>query len=94
VASGHAARHGMTLTFAAGFGLVPVYALLWIRCARVRAFGGVAAALIPDRVVRDGFVLAAILLAALLPAGAGRHHRTCHGDPGGSQSADTDGRAG
>lgn len=70
VASGHAARHGMTLTFAAGFGLVPVYALLWIRCARVRAFGGVASALIPDRVVRDGFVLAAILLAALLPTGA------------------------
>ena len=70
VASGHAARHVMTLTFVAGFGLVPVYALLWIRCARVRAFGGVASALIPDRVVRDGFVLAAILLAALLPAGA------------------------
>jgi O-antigen/teichoic acid export membrane protein len=70
VASGHAARRGMILTFAAGFGLVPVYALLWIRCARVRAFGGVASALIPDRVVRDGFVLVAILLAALLPAGA------------------------
>jgi hypothetical protein len=70
VASGHASRHGTILTFAAGFGLVPVYALLWIRCARVRAFGGVASALIPDRAVRDGFVLAAILLAALLPAGA------------------------
>jgi O-antigen/teichoic acid export membrane protein len=70
VVSGHAARHGMTLTFATGFGLVPVYALLWIRCARVRAFGGVASALIPDRVVRDGFVAAAVLLAALMPAGA------------------------
>jgi O-antigen/teichoic acid export membrane protein len=70
VASGHASRHGTILTFAADCGLVPVYALLWIRCARVRAFGGVASALIPDRAVRDGFVLAAILLAALLPAGA------------------------
>jgi O-antigen/teichoic acid export membrane protein len=69
MASGYAARHGMSWTFVAGFGLVPVYALLWIRCARVRAFGGVAAALIPDRVVRDGFVLAAVLAAALLPAG-------------------------
>src|SRR5690348_16242399 len=29
-------------TFAVGFWLVPVYALLWIRCAEVRAFGGVA----------------------------------------------------
>ena len=69
-ASGDAGRQGTILTFAAGFGLVPVYALLWIRCARARAFGGVASALIPDRVVRDGFVLAAILLAALLPTGA------------------------
>lgn len=69
MAAGYAAQRGMALTFAAGFGLVPVYALLWIRCARVRAFGGVASALIPDRVVRDGFVLVAILAAALLPAG-------------------------
>ena len=70
MASGYAPHHGMSLTFAAGFCLVPVYALLWIRCARVRAFGGVASALIPDRVVRDGFVLAVILAAAtLLPAG-------------------------
>ncbi|WP_428493618.1 lipopolysaccharide biosynthesis protein [Rhodopila sp.] len=70
VAFGHVARDGTILTFAAGFGLIPVYALLWIRCARVRAFGGVASALIPDRVIRDGFVLAAVLLAALLPTGA------------------------
>jgi O-antigen/teichoic acid export membrane protein len=56
-------------TFLAGFGLVPVYALLWIRCTRVRAFGGVASGLLPDRVVRDGLLLLATLAAWwLLPA--------------------------
>ncbi len=59
-----------TETFIIGFGLVPVYALLWIRCAEVRAFGGVASALLPDRVVRDGLLLAAAVMGSVfLPHG-------------------------
>lgn len=61
--SGHAG------TFVIGFGLVPILALLWIRCAEVRAFGGVASALLPDRVVRDGLLLVAILLGSMLTHG-------------------------
>ena len=60
---------GVARTFLAGLWLVPVYALLWIRCAKVRAFGGIASSLIPDRVIRDGLLLGAVLLASLLPAG-------------------------
>jgi len=44
----------LTLTFAIGFALVPVWCLLWMSSAAVRAFGGVIAALAPDRIVRDG----------------------------------------
>jgi O-antigen/teichoic acid export membrane protein len=62
-------RPGPARTFVIGFGLVPVYALLWIRSAEVRAFGGVASALLPDRVMRDGLLLAATLLGSLLPRG-------------------------
>jgi O-antigen/teichoic acid export membrane protein len=47
-------------TFLVGFMLVPVWALLWIRCATVRAFGGVASAVFPDRVMRDGLLLGLI----------------------------------
>ena len=52
----------LTVTFIIGFVLVPVWARLWIRCAVVRAFGGVVSALGPDRVVRDGLLL--VLVAA------------------------------
>jgi O-antigen/teichoic acid export membrane protein len=52
-------------TFLAGFLLVPVLALLWIRCSAVRAFGGVVSALTPDRVVRDGMLLALLAIASL-----------------------------
>jgi len=45
-------------TFLAGFLLVPVLAQLWVRSAVVRAFGGVVSALAPDRMVRDGLLLA------------------------------------
>jgi len=44
-------------TLLVGLWLVPVWALLWIRCSVVRAFGAVVAALTPDRVVRDGFLV-------------------------------------
>lgn len=45
----------------AGFFLVPLLALVTIRSSVIRACGGVAAALIPLRVVREGFLLAAVL---------------------------------
>jgi O-antigen/teichoic acid export membrane protein len=52
-------------TFLVGFILVPVWALLWIRCAIVRAFGGVVLAVVPDKVVRDGLLLVLVVLASL-----------------------------
>ncbi len=52
-------------TFLVGFILAPVWALLWIRCAIVRAFGGVVLALVPDRVARDGLLLVLVVLASL-----------------------------
>ncbi len=50
-------RPELTHTFLIGFGIIPVLALLWIRAAIVRAFGGVLSALAPDRLVRDGLLL-------------------------------------
>jgi O-antigen/teichoic acid export membrane protein len=50
-------------TFLAGFLVVPVLALLWIRGSFVRASGGVITALGPDRFARDGFLLGLIALA-------------------------------
>ncbi len=49
-------------TFILGLVLVPVWALLWIRCAAVRGHGGVASALVPDRIARDGILLLLIVL--------------------------------
>ncbi|MBV9974594.1 MAG: oligosaccharide flippase family protein [Hyphomicrobiales bacterium] len=51
-------------TFLVGFFLVPVWALLWIRSSAVRAFGGVISALAPDRMVRDGMLLAIVAVAS------------------------------
>jgi len=56
--------------FLAGFMLVPIWALLWIRCSIVRAFGGVVAAIAPDRLVRDGMLIA---IVALTTMGLRRH---------------------
>jgi O-antigen/teichoic acid export membrane protein len=50
-------------TFFAGFALVPILALVRIRCAAVRAFGGVVSALVPDRVVRDGTLIGLLAVA-------------------------------
>jgi O-antigen/teichoic acid export membrane protein len=50
-------------TFFAGFALVPILALVRIRCSAVRAFGGVVSALVPDRVVRDGTLIALLAVA-------------------------------
>ncbi|MGA7998505.1 MAG: oligosaccharide flippase family protein [Bradyrhizobium sp.] len=52
-------------TFLVGFVLVPLWALLWVRCSIVRAFGGVVLALVPDKVVRDGLLLILVVLANL-----------------------------
>jgi O-antigen/teichoic acid export membrane protein len=51
-------------TFLIGFTVVPIWALLWISCSTVRAFGGVASALLPDRVLRDGLLLCLLLITA------------------------------
>ena len=52
-------------TFLVGFILVPLWALLWVRCSIVRAFGGVVLALLPDKVVRDGLLVIFVVLAEL-----------------------------
>jgi O-antigen/teichoic acid export membrane protein len=52
-------------TFLIGFMVVPVWAVLWIRCSVVRAFGGVVSAIAPDRVVRDGMLVMLVTLASL-----------------------------
>ncbi len=52
-------------TFLAGFALVPIFALVRIRCSAVRAFGGVVSALVPDRVVRDGTLIGLLAVASL-----------------------------
>jgi len=57
-------------TFLAGFVLVPVWALLWMRCSIIRSFGGVVLAVLPDKVVRDGLLLVLVVLISLVP---GRH---------------------
>ena len=57
----------MTKTFLIGFLLVPVWALLWVRSSAVRAYGGVISALAPNRVVRDGLLVAMLGAAALWP---------------------------
>jgi O-antigen/teichoic acid export membrane protein len=51
--------------FLVGFMLVPVWALLWIRCSAIRAFGGVVWAIAPDRLAREGMVIGLVALATL-----------------------------
>ena len=53
-------------TFLYGLPIVPLWALLWLRGSSLRAFGGVALALAPDRLVRDGTLLLALGVAAVL----------------------------
>lgn len=52
-------------TFLVGFALVPIVALLWICAAIVRGFGGVISALAPDRMIRDGVLVALVLLVGV-----------------------------
>ena len=51
--------------FIIGFVLVPILALLRIRCAIVRALGGVVSSLAPDRLVREGMLISLVAIAAL-----------------------------
>ncbi len=50
-------------SFLIGLALIPVWALLWIRCSTARAFGGVISALGPERIVRDGVLILLLGLA-------------------------------
>jgi len=50
-------------TFIIGFALVPLWALLWIRCSIARAFGGVVSALTPERIVRDALLIGLLGIA-------------------------------
>src|SRR6516164_7313044 len=52
-------------TFLAGFALVPVLALVRIRCSAVRAFGGVISGLVPDNVMRDGTLIGLVVFAGV-----------------------------
>jgi O-antigen/teichoic acid export membrane protein len=52
-------------TFLAGFALVPILALVRIRCSAVRAFGGVVSALVPDSLVRDGTLIGILAVASV-----------------------------
>ncbi|MBV8915066.1 MAG: oligosaccharide flippase family protein, partial [Acetobacteraceae bacterium] len=56
----------LTRTFLVGSWLVPLLALLWVRSATVRGFGGVLTALGPMRMVQDGGVVCAVGLAAFV----------------------------
>lgn len=64
---GGALPAGEVLTFVLGLALVPIWSLLWMSSAAVRAFGGVVSALAPDRIVRDGGLVVVLGLLALLP---------------------------
>src|SRR5579875_757207 len=59
----------LAATFLIGLALVPTLASLWVRGAVVRALGGVASALAPDRLVRDLVLLGLVGMAS---AGAWR----------------------
>lgn len=54
----------MTISLAIGLAIVPLVALYVLGGATVRAFGGVISAVAPERLVRDGLMLAIVLLAA------------------------------
>src|SRR5487761_1890595 len=55
----------LAATFLVGLTLVPILASLWIRGAIVRALGGVASALAPDRMLRDTVLLGLIGVAGI-----------------------------
>jgi O-antigen/teichoic acid export membrane protein len=52
-------------TILVGVWLVPLLAILWIRCSILRAFGMVALPVASDRVVRDGVLIALVFAVAI-----------------------------
>ena len=64
---GHRIPVTLRTTLMVGLPLVPVWALVWIRGAVVRALGGVLTALGPDRLVREGFLI--LLIGGAVLAG-------------------------
>jgi O-antigen/teichoic acid export membrane protein/thymidylate kinase len=56
--------HEMTVSLAIGLAIVPLVALYVLGGATVRAFGGVISAIAPERLGRDGLMLAIVLFAA------------------------------
>jgi O-antigen/teichoic acid export membrane protein len=57
----------LALAFVFGFALIPTWSLLWLSSAAVRAFGGVVAALAPERIVRDGGLVLVLGLLLMWP---------------------------
>ena len=57
-------QHEMTTSLAIGLATVPLVALYVLTGATVRAFGGVISAIAPERLGRDGLMLAIVLFAA------------------------------
>jgi O-antigen/teichoic acid export membrane protein len=62
---GHLLPAEQVLTFVFGLALVPIWSMLWVSSSAVRAFGGVVAALAPDRIVRDGGLVVVLGLLTL-----------------------------
>lgn len=58
LATGPALGVELSNAFVVGFLIVPLLSLISVRCAIVRAFGGVVSALVPMRVIREGFLFA------------------------------------
>lgn len=52
-------------SFFIGLMLVPIWALIWIRCSTIRAFGGVVWSIAPDRLLREGMVIVLVAVATL-----------------------------
>ena len=52
-------------TLLAGVWLVPLLAILWVRCSVLRAYGMVALPVASDRVVRDGVLIVLVFAAAM-----------------------------
>ena len=52
-------------TFLAGFPLIPILALLWIRCAFLRANDLVIVPLVSSLIVRDGILIALVMFAGI-----------------------------
>lgn len=52
-------------TLLVGVWLVPLLAILWVRCSVLRAYGMVALPVASDRVVRDGVLIGLVIAAAM-----------------------------